>query len=310
MTLRRAIAVTLLGVLASCGGPSRPTHRRLRPTRGAVVARVGAEPIFAAEVEAVARSRHIAPRAAVDVIADELRLAREADRRALPGDDDEVLGWRAMVQLLLRREVEEAVRESSLPAADVRAVFDQRHAELCHRGLTEVRHVVVLARADAGRAAVDAAMEAARAFRARVVARGGEQPTREIFESEARALPAGCCVAEGLAPFDAEGRTVSGGRYVPEFARAAFGLDARHPLSQPFETGFGVHVALWVSSVPPLERTEDEALAMVRRDMLTVGRARRLRDLLAQLRLRDRVEISESTLRAVDRVARAAPARP
>lgn len=298
-----------LAALAGCGD-ARPTHRTLRPTRGAVVARVGAEPIFADEVAAVARERGITPRAAVDVVADELRMAREATRRALPGDGVEDLGWRAMVQLLLRREIEDRVREGTLPPADVRAAFEQRHAELAHRGLTEVEHVVVLADADAGRAALDRAQAAAAAFRARVVARGGEQPTHDIFESEANALPAGCCRYEQLPAFDAQGHTSQGGAFVPEFARAAFGLSAIHRLSQPFETSFGVHVAMWRRTVPPLTRTDDEALAIVRRDLVTLGRARRLRELVGQLRLRERVEISESTLRAVDRVARSVVARP
>lgn len=172
---------------------------------------------------------------------------------------------------------------------------------------------MVLADADAGVARHEAAMAVAQAFRARVVARGGEQPTHESFEREAQALPAGCCRYEQLPPFDAEGRTpqgsvfVSGVRAVGVRAHRAAPLVAalRDALRRARRAVEGRD-----APVEPHRRRGPRDRAPRPRDArarAAFARARR-----AAARLRDRVEISESTLRAagLDRVARSTAARP
>ena len=93
----------------------------------------------------------------------------------------------------------------------------------------------------------------------------------------------------------------------PAFAEAAWALSAAEPLSEPFVTSYGVHVALLLEEVPPMTRTDDEARVIVRADLIQRARAEGARSLVLGLRQRQRVQIREAALQQVERLSRRAP---
>jgi hypothetical protein len=306
----RLFTVLALGSALGCDpGPRPPARVDLSPRRGVVVARVGDLALTDLDVAAVAAERSIAPRAALDLLVREALLAVEARRSGLAGPvevaDD---AWRARIQQLLARDVEARFSEATVPAGMVEASLDARHAELAHRGLRRVVHAVWMVAADAGAPQNEAALARMLVFREELRAATHGHPTDAQFRAAAQRLNGGASVrVEDLEPFDREGRTPSASRYVPAFAEAVWALSAAEPLSEPFVTSFGVHVALLLEEVPPMTRTDDEARAIVRADLIQRARADAARSLVLGLRQRERVQIREAALQQVERLARRVP---
>ncbi len=276
-------------------------RRRAPPRAEHPVARVDGEVVTAEEVTEVAAALHLDPRAALDRAIGTHLLAREAARRGLvSAEDRQDVAWHARVQVFLQREVEARVTEASLPTREVEDVLNARRVELTPGELLQALHFVAVVRPQEGPAAHAAARERAARFRARLLALGGEHPTVDQFTAAAREFAGALNRAERLDPFDREGYTAHG-RYVPEFAEHAWALTDDAPLSPVFETIYGEHVALRLALVPPAPRPRDEALAIVRRDMVVRKRAETLQGILEHLRLRVGARVSETALRAVDR---------
>ncbi len=295
-------------VALGCGrGRPRPVPRvDLTPTRGVVVARVGDLSLTDLDVAAVARERSLSARAALDALIRDALLAHEARRSGLVGPvelaDD---AWRARVQRLLARDVEARFSESTVPAAVVEQALEGRRAALAHRGLRRVVHAVLMVGADAGLTTNEAALARMFAFREELARATHGHPTADGFRAAANGLGLGAGLrVEELEPFDRAGRTPSGAAYVGAFAEAGWALSAAEPLSEPFVTTFGVHVALLLEEVPPMTRTDDEARAMVRSEVIQRARVEAARNLLTGLRRRQRVQVSESALAQVERMSR------
>ncbi len=309
MTARR-LALSVVLALGCGRGRAPPVPRvDLTPTRGAVVARVGDLSLTDLDVAAVARERSLSARAALDVLVRDALLAHEARRSGLAGPvelaDD---AWRARVQRLLARDVEARFSESTVPAAVVEQAFEGRRAALAHRGLRRCIHAVFVVNADAGLTSNEAALARMFAFREELSRATNGHPTAEQFRAAATALQLGERLrVEDLEPFDRAGRTPSGAAYVDAFAEAGWALSAAEPLSEPFTTSFGVHVALLLEEVPPMTRTDEEARVMVRAEVIQRARVEAARNLLTGLRQRQRVQVSESALAQVERMARRGP---
>jgi hypothetical protein len=304
-----AAALALAGALGCDPGPRPPAAVDLAPHRGAVVARVGDLALTDLDVAAVAAERGLDARAALDLLVRDALLAVEARRAGLVGPvevaDD---AWRARVQRLLARDVEARFSAATLPPAMVEATFEARHAELAHRGLRRVVHAVWMVSPDAGVATNEVALARMLVFREELLAATGGHPTAAQFREAAARVPSTPALrVEDLDPFDRQGRTPGASAYVPAFAEAGWALSAAEPLSEPFVTSFGVHVALLLEEVPPLTRTDDEARAIVRSDLILRARADGVRALVMGLRQRRRVQIREAALQQVERLARRAP---
>jgi hypothetical protein len=128
--------------LASCGRqPLRTTAWAPQPAadEGAVVARVGEVPIFAAEVSGQATRTGKPPREALaDLIA--LHLLAERERRHWPPDDP---GARAaeqemLVQRLVEREFEPSAGPQDMPDDAVRVLYERAHDTFVHGRLVDV----------------------------------------------------------------------------------------------------------------------------------------------------------------------------
>ncbi|MEZ4405962.1 MAG: hypothetical protein R3A52_05755 [Polyangiales bacterium] len=295
--MTRAWALAALA-LAGCSD-ARPGGPVTLPTpRGPVVARVDGEAVTAAEVESVASGRGLSARDALDVVIVERLEAREARRSVVTELEVRDALWRARVQALLAREIEARVTPESLPEAQLRAALDARRADLLHGPTRDVMNFVAHARPGFD------ARAAAERFHAAVVAAGGARPTREQFAAAA-GPPSEDARVEALPPFDDSGRMPNGATLVPAFVAATRALTESAPLSAPFETNFGWHVALLVGVGPASTMTSAEAEAVVRRELVAALRAQAARALVEGLRARAHVQVSASSLEALRHIARA-----
>lgn len=301
--LAAAILAACAAVPAGCGDRHAETLARRPAAAGQPVARVGREVITDVEVAAYASQAGVGPRDALARLIDEELLAQAAieqpDGPALLDD----LAWRGRIQALLRVEVERPHTPERLDRAEVARAMTVRRPELNHDGLTEVVHFVVAVAERSPEATWSAATATAARIRSEVVAAHGDHPPPQAFLAVAgRAGPG--VRAERLAPVDRNGWAVGGTSYVAPFSEHAFALTPERPLSEPFRTSFGMHVALLVRRLPPATMTASEAEAIVRRDLAIMRRNEALRTLVERLRVRRSAHVSESALAAVRRVQR------
>jgi hypothetical protein len=269
----RRLALGLV-VIAACAGPASTPRAPSSP----VVARVDGAPITEDVVRATALREGVSARDALRMLVDEAVLAGEARRRGLGEawrEDD--ARWHARVRKLLEDEVEARNRGAQLPRAQVDAYIRGRRAAVCHDGLRRVVHAVFLAQGDARPEGRRLRMEAASALRRRIADTVGARPTEADLRRLAGLVAPPAPSVEGLAPLDRFGGMSTGGGVVEPFARAVWSLSAAAPLSEAFETSFGVHVALLVEEVPP-SGVSCESL----RPTLTAELERRLRSTAAQ----------------------------
>lgn len=292
--IARRVSCLAFALFVGCGArraQREPVPRDTSP----VVARVNGEPVTADEVSAMARAEHLDARAALDRVVNHRLLVREGLRSGLLVDDDvENARWHGAVQAVIAREVEDRESERTIPREFLDAYFQHRRVEFMHEGLVEVVHA--LAQVEGTPPSPQALAEARAkiaAFRQRIVAEGGSSPPRETFERIGREMQ---LRVEALAPFDRTGQTPDDSHYVAPFVAAAWSLTPDAPLSQPFETTYGAHVALRVGGSPPLHRPLDEVRAILVRDGVALRRTVAMRRLLEGLRARVDVRVNETAI--------------
>jgi hypothetical protein len=283
----------LVALVAAC---SARTVEGPAPDRSPVVARVDGDAITADEVSHRAQAEHLSARDALQRCVRDRLLVREGLRRGLVNDDDaENARWHASVQMLIAREVEDKESPATIAPSFFEEIFRRRRVEFRHDGLVQVVHALARVEADAGVGAREDASRAIEAFRARLLATAGPRPTQAQFEGLAEQMH---LHHETLPGFDHTGQAPDGTTFDPAFVQSAWSLSDTSPVSTPFTTRFGVHVALRLGSVPPLSRPVAEAQAIVVRDGVTLRRARALQKLLEDVRARTDVRVSETAVGA------------
>jgi hypothetical protein len=125
---RVVIAAFALVVSTHCGAedPLAPELVASRPASpdDPVVAVVEGEPIHLSRVEALCEQTGRPPREVLEGMVEMTLLAHEAERRGLAGRERVRRVWRkALVQLLLEREVEARVPLDSVGVEDIRAYY-------------------------------------------------------------------------------------------------------------------------------------------------------------------------------------------
>ncbi|MFO0628170.1 MAG: hypothetical protein U0325_21530 [Polyangiales bacterium] len=289
-----------LAALAACAGPASP-----RAPTSPVVARVDGAPITEDVVRATALREGVGPREALRLLVDEALLAGEARRRSLgPRWLEDDARWHARVRKLLEDAVEARHRADALPPEQVEEYVAARRAAVCHDGLRRVVHAVFLARGDARPEGRRLRLEAAAALRQRIVASRGARPSEADLRQVAALVSPQPPQVEGLSPMDRLGGLSTGGNVVEPFARAVWSIPADAPLSEAFETSFGVHVVLLLEEVPP----SGVSCASVR-PALVAELERRLRStevqtLLQRLRAAAVIRVDTGALRGARSAAR------
>jgi hypothetical protein len=140
-------ACGLLG-LGSCKRPpsARAWVPEAVPELGAVVARVGEVPVYAAEVAEQAAHTGRSPRAALEDLIVLHLLAERLRPRWPPQDRDQearALEREMLVQRLLERDFEAHARPQDLPEAAVRALYEAARDKFVHPRLVEVAVLVL-----------------------------------------------------------------------------------------------------------------------------------------------------------------------
>jgi hypothetical protein len=136
------VVISCVLVVAGCGrqpAASKAWVPQPAPGMGAVVARVGEVPIFAAEVSGQAAHTGKSPREALsDLI--ELHLLAERLRPKWPPSDEtaRAIEREMVVQRLLERDFEAVTRPEDLPDAAVRVLYDAALDKFVHPRLVEV----------------------------------------------------------------------------------------------------------------------------------------------------------------------------
>lgn len=290
MKARFALALV---VVAAC---SSRTVAPPPPDRSPVVAHVYGEPITADEIARVSRHERLEPRAALEQLIRDRLLVREGMREGLlTSEDADDARWRASVQLLLAHEVEDRESPATIPREFFEAIFQRRRVEFRHDGLVHVIHALAEVERGASGPLRDAARARAEAFRARLLATTGGHPTAAQFQALAEQMQ---LHFESIAPFDRTGQAADGATFQDSFVRVSWSLTDAAPVSQTFDTSYGVHVAMRTGSTPPLSRPVAEAQAAAMQEGLTVRRARALRTLLEDLRARVDIRVSEAAIGA------------
>jgi hypothetical protein len=261
------------------------------PDLGAVVARVGEVPIFAAEVAAQAARTGKAPRAALSDLID-LHLLAEPLRDRWPPADDEAraLERQLVVQRLLEREFEPASRMEDMPDSAVKELYDAVADKFVHPELVEV-----------------AVLSLAPGKRARPEVRAEARRTMLELEAVVKARPEK--TPEDLQAAIADARWHTRGVQYFHFMQAGdkpytakFGAEVKK-MKTPGETAFiedeyGFYITRFISVRPPKNQTFDMVKKELREGHYPRWRQARFQEFTRQLASSHQVEVHAAPLAA------------
>ena len=262
--VRIALAATSVALLACAGNAPAHVETNAVPP-GAVAACAGAA--FSAEtVASVAFRRGLSPRAAVDELAGEARLARRALDLGLgksPGVVAALHGADARAILLAIKANASRTEPTAEELANIRA---ERWAELDRPELVRVVHAIVIVKA------ADPQREAARALAVAIAAATRGAATTQEFLERAKSVPhEGFDVrVEELEPVAKDGRVLNGTQFDPSFTAAAHQLAAPHDQVGPVASEFGFHVIHLVERLPPKRIPDRDLVAAVRGEVFSL----------------------------------------
>ena len=310
--LRGAAFAAALVAGAGCGSsaappsPSAPGHGALG---GGDVARVGAEPVPAELVKAVAEARGATPADVLSGLVDDATFAAGATARSYGERAAVVRDVRAVrARLVVDRIRREAAAAGPLSDAEIAKLTERHWRDVARPESVHVVHAIVMRPKSGGAALVARAREAAAKLHDAVA----DAASTEDFEARARAFPKdGLDVrVEDLPAFIADGRIVEvDGTMDATFARAAFDLPASGAISGVVETPFGFHVLRLVERIPPRTKPLEERRALFAEEGLTARAEERYASLLTSLRASAPVEIRADAEAAMASAVAFSPAR-
>jgi len=262
---------------------------RAAAVRGAVVSVVNGLPITISDVQTLVSASALSPRDALRRLQAERLLMVEAERRGLDQRMDvSLVARQSSVQALLRTEAEEVrISESELQTAyaDGIARFDRPEARAS---------VHVLAKLPAK--ASPEAEAAAKAFAESMLAPLAEAPDLDhlVLSQNGQKTDLFDVVAERL---PAVNRSAS---FAPQFLEAIFAVSEPGVVKGPVRTQFGWH-AIAVTEIVPREVTSfATASVTLRHEMTAARREQRIKELIAGLRLQNRVVVPDNVGETLD----------
>jgi peptidyl-prolyl cis-trans isomerase C len=261
-----------------------------------VVARVGAERVFADEVARIAEAQSVGLVEARELAIRDALYASQARADGMDEDrDTQLIVNAALARRMLRHLLDDADRAGPVTDEELENVMKRRWLELDRPESFRVVHAVVRTKENADEATRRRAEAVARAIREAVMPaaemakttpisrepsdpvaasfkRAAEGVTRDGFEIKVEELP----------PIAADARMISpgGGGVETSFAEGASKLETRGALSDIVLTSYGFHVLLLLERIPearmPLEERRKSVGEEVRWGRSSAARAKLL----------------------------------
>jgi peptidyl-prolyl cis-trans isomerase C len=285
----RCALVCLL--LVGCGSKS-PAATRAGDT-GSVVARVDGQPITVTDVQRridaldpYSKARFSSPEQRKKFLENMVRfevLAREAQNRGYDRDPDvQRVVKNQMIETLLRKELDEKLKAQEISDAQVAEYYRKEPAQFRQPEQVRVSQILVKDKATAAKVAAEArtAGTTDSGFRALV--------TRYSEDEDSKAQ------GGDLTFFD---RTTT--EFPPALVEAAFALEDIGDLSGPVASDKGFHILRLTQRRPGFTRPLAGVAAEIRRLIWRDRRAKKMEEMVAQMREKLKVEIYEDELAKV-----------
>jgi hypothetical protein len=245
---------------------------------GQIVSTVDGVAITVGEVQALVNATGLSPRAALTRLQSQVLLIGEAQRRGYARESDvEHVGRQALVQTLLERDAE------SLHASDaeLQAAYDKQHARFHTPETRASIHVLAVPHdktPEADAAAHKLADDACKAFAIE------DDPNNVAEEFASRSTPEYTVRVERLPEVPNEGA------FVEPFMKALFSTPDVGLVPEPVHTDYGWH-CVYVTHVTRAHDTSlEEAKPVLRAELETELRRKKVTDLIAGLRSDVKVE--------------------
>lgn len=299
----RSIAVmSLLAVgclVVSCSGGA-PPNRATQVVEAGSVAQCGGVSWSAAMVAAVAAEQKVTPRQAVELLAQDARIARFVEQNMSVAYQAH-LKRGALARALLRQLKEQS--QGPTTAAELAVVRERHWFEVDHGEAVVTVHAVVMA----NRTDPEEKRKAAQGLAEQIGDAVKAARTADEFVRLAKAVPTNgqSVQVESLPAVLADYRVLGpdSGNFDADFTKGAFALGTVGAISSVVESAFGFHVIMLVERVPAV-RVADEQLAVMSFDEVIADRARASLDqLLEGLKRQTPVEVdraSETLMAGVD----------
>ena len=273
---------------------------------GPVVAKVGSETITAAEFKKrldetspFLRARYNTVERKKEFLESLIRnelLAQEAQRQGLentPAVREQVK--RAMIQELIKKQLDERLAGNDIPDADLKAFYDTHIDDFVKPERARIYHILI--------AAKDPKEKAAAHKHAETLFKDIQERTKKGEVNAFQAVAQKESKDATSAPMGGDLRFVSKEEltknYSAELANAAFDLKNAGDMSGPIDTPAGVELVKMQVKTPSVNRTFEESKEGIRGRIARERRSKDYDDFVKKLRDNGKVEIDEAELAKV-----------
>ncbi|MCU0664323.1 MAG: peptidyl-prolyl cis-trans isomerase [Myxococcota bacterium] len=260
-----------------------------------VAAFVDGVPILVEQVKALmdsaAQGEELSPEAALDTLIRSELLSQQARHRGME-QRTEVKDERdiALARLLLERRIGQDVTEGTIDRVKLRQFYEANKRKYVHGVQRVVHHVLVLKSSKNGSSSEPTSQLIAKEVKQALGGRATASQMKLVAEAMSEKYP-GRVKREELPPCAADDTI-----FVKPFIDAVFALPGIGSVSEPFETSFGLHVALVVEERPPSNQTFESIEEQLALEVLPEEKKVQFRQLLDKLEKQEVVFIYDKVV--------------
>lgn len=261
-SVTRMLLVCCVAYLVGCCAPEPKTTKADTVDIAVTIAHdtvalVNGRPIRASEVQAfindAASETPLGPQAALEALIRNELLVAEAERHGV-GQQAEVAEERkvALARVLLERRIGSGINQDTIDRHKLRQYYKANQRRFVH-GVQRVVHHILVQSSKTGASGSDLPdRDIATEVRVALGERATPEQMKTVEQELSQKYP-GRLRREELPPCEANDAI-----FVKPFVDAVFALPGEGAVSQPFETEFGWHVALFVEEIPASNRRFEE----------------------------------------------------